>query len=62
VNVSIQSRSILTAALLAIGKQAQSNYVYRAQPVPYDWVPGGTPHAEKAVKAPALSEYHVVSQ
>jgi len=26
-----------------------SNWVYRAQPVPYDWVPAGTPHAEKAV-------------
>jgi hypothetical protein len=31
---------------------ALSNYVYRAQPVPYDWVPGGTPHSEQAVTPP----------
>lgn len=27
----------------------ESNWVYRATPVPYDWVPTGTPHAEQAV-------------
>jgi len=26
-----------------------NNWVYRAQPVPYDWVPAGTPHSEQAV-------------
>jgi hypothetical protein len=26
-----------------------TNRVYRAQPVPYDWVPEATPHSEKAV-------------
>jgi hypothetical protein len=36
-----------------------SNYVYRAQPVPYDWVPAGTPHTEKAVTAPDLSTFRV---
>jgi hypothetical protein len=41
------------------GKTSLSNYVYRAQPVPYDWVPAGTPHAEKPVKAPDLSTYRV---
>ena len=29
-----------------------SNWVYRAQPVPYDWAPDGTPHAETPVTAP----------
>lgn len=28
-----------------------SNTVYRAQPVPYGWVPAGTPHSEKPVNA-----------
>jgi hypothetical protein len=36
-----------------------SNWVYRAQPVPYDWVPAGTPHSEKSVVAPALPGFHV---
>jgi hypothetical protein len=31
------------------GKKVQSNVVYRAQPVPYDWTPPGTPHGERAV-------------
>ena len=34
------------------GKKVQSNVVYRAQPVPYDWVPPGTPHGECAVVPP----------
>jgi hypothetical protein len=29
-----------------------TNWVYRAQPVPYDWVPSGTPHPENAVTPP----------
>jgi hypothetical protein len=36
-----------------------SNWIYRATPVPYDWVPAGTPHAEKAVVPPDLSSFHV---
>jgi hypothetical protein len=31
------------------GNAASSNYVYRAQPVPYEWVPEGTPHAQDVV-------------
>jgi Arylsulfotransferase (ASST) len=34
------------------GKSVLSNFVYRAQPVPYSWVPAGTPHAENAVLPP----------
>jgi len=25
----------------------KSNYAYRVQAVPYDWVPAGTPHTER---------------
>jgi Arylsulfotransferase (ASST) len=32
---------------LAGRPQPTSNYVYRAQAVPYDWVPAGTPHRER---------------
>jgi len=36
-----------------------SNWVYRAQPVPYNWVPDGTPHEETAAKTPDLANFHV---
>jgi hypothetical protein len=39
-----------------------SNWVYRAQPVPYGWVPEGTPHAERAVHAPDLASFRVPPQ
>lgn len=38
-------------------KDVYSNWVYRAQPVPYDWVPAGTPHAEKAVAVRDPAQY-----
>jgi hypothetical protein len=38
-----------------------SNWVYRAQPVPYAWVPDGTPHAQKPVRTPDLASFHVPS-
>jgi hypothetical protein len=41
------------------GSPVRSNYVYRALPVPYEWAPEGTPHAEKAVVAPAPEAYHL---
>jgi hypothetical protein len=34
-------------------------WVYRAQPVPYDWAPKGTPHTESPVAAPDLASFHV---
>jgi len=40
-------------------RKVSSNFVYRAQPVPYDWVPAGTPHAERAVVPPDLATYRV---
>lgn len=36
-----------------------SNSVYRAQPVPYEWVPAGTQHAERAVVPPDISKFRV---
>jgi Arylsulfotransferase (ASST) len=36
-----------------------SNQVYRCQPVPYNWAPSGTAHAERAVVAPDLATFRV---
>lgn len=36
-----------------------SNYVYRAQAVPYDWVPAGTPHSQRPVTAPVEANFRV---
>lgn len=33
------------------GRQVRTNWVYRAQPVPFDWVPEGTPHSERPLDA-----------
>ncbi len=40
-------------------QQISSNTVYRAQPVPYDWVPEGTPRAEKPVKPVDIKTFRV---
>jgi len=40
---------------------ANRNWIYRAQPVPYDWVPEGTPHSEEAVVRPDNRTYRVNS-
>ncbi len=44
------------------GKKILSNWVYRAQPVPYNWVPVGTSHAERAVVPPDLGSFHLPPQ
>jgi hypothetical protein len=44
------------------GKEVVTNWVYRAQPVPYDWVPAGTPHGEHAVVPPDLRSFHLPAQ
>lgn len=36
-----------------------ANWVFRAQPVPYEWVPEGTPHAETAVERPDNAAFRV---
>lgn len=41
------------------GKVVQSNWIYRAQPVPYEWVPAATPRSERAVAVPDLSRFRV---
>jgi hypothetical protein len=41
------------------GRDVEANAVYRAQPVPYDWAPAGTPHDERPVIPPDLSTFHV---
>src|SRR6516162_4146010 len=44
------------------GKRLVTNWIYRAQPVPYDWVPPGTPHGERAVVAPDLTTFRVPAE
>jgi len=43
------------------GRDTSNNQLYRGQPVPYAWVPAGTPHSEKAVVPPELSQFHLPS-
>ena len=38
-----------------------SNYIFRAQPIPYTWVPEGTTRSEIAVIPPDISEFQVPS-
>ncbi|MCQ8181922.1 arylsulfotransferase family protein [Methylomonas sp. SURF-1] len=38
------------------GKPTSSPAVYRAQPVPYAWVPAGTPHSENPVTLPEAAK------
>jgi len=45
----------------ATGRTTTNFQLYRGQPVPYEWVPAGTPHSEKAVNAPELGQYRVQS-
>jgi hypothetical protein len=47
-----------THALLA-GQKVYSNWVYRAQPVPFDWVPEGTPHADAPVTELDITTFRV---
>ena len=41
------------------GKPFANSLTYRAQPVPYDWVPEGTPHMEKPVKELDVTTFRV---
>jgi hypothetical protein len=43
------------------GQDTSNNQLYRGQPVPYAWVPAGTPHSEKAMVPPELSQFHLPS-
>ncbi len=44
---------------LGEGRPVRTNWVYRALPVPYDWVPEGVPHSEKAVKELDPAKFHL---
>jgi hypothetical protein len=39
--------------------QGKRNWMYRAQPIPYDWIPEGTGRSENAVTAPDNASYRV---
>ena len=41
------------------GRRVVSYQLYRAQPVPYDWVPAGTPHSEKPVTPPDNAQFRI---
>jgi Arylsulfotransferase (ASST) len=43
----------------ATGHPNANNQLYRAQPVPYDWVPKGTAHAERAVAAVDVGQFRL---
>ena len=38
---------------------ADRNWIYRAQPVPYDWIPEDTPRSENPVIPPKIQNYRV---
>lgn len=41
------------------GRKSVNNQLYRAQPVPYEWLPAGTEHTEIPVIPPELSQFHI---
>ena len=43
------------------GRTVANYQLYRAQPVPYDWVPAGTPYSEKPVTLPNNTQFRVPS-
>ena len=46
-------------AEILLGRRSVTNAVYRAVPIPYDWVPAGTPHSEAAIVPPDVSTFRV---
>ncbi len=41
------------------GRAIVNRQLYRAQPVPYDWVPTGVEHTEQAVVPPAIDDFRI---
>jgi hypothetical protein len=41
------------------GKSIMTNWTFRATPVPYEWVPDGTPHDEYSVTPPSNSSFRL---
>jgi hypothetical protein len=42
--------------------EMETNWVFRAQPVPYDWVPDDTPRSETAVTPPSVRQFRVTPE
>lgn len=38
---------------------SMTNFIFRAQPIPYDWVPEGTEHSENPVQPPENTEFRI---
>lgn len=45
---------------IGFDREVSTNWVYRAQPIPYDWVPDGTPHQEDAITPPKKYPNHPI--
>jgi hypothetical protein len=43
---------------LYTAREVSTNWVFRAQPIPYDWAPEGTPHSEKPVMRIDITTFH----
>jgi hypothetical protein len=41
------------------GREILTNWTYRAQPVPYAWVPPQTPRSESPVRPPDVTQFRV---
>ncbi len=41
------------------GRMVSTNWIYRAQPVPYEWVPPGTPREQDPVIPPRNAQFHL---
>ncbi len=46
-------------SLNAEKRTVSTNWVFRAQPIPYDWAPEGTPRSEKGVAPIDIKNYRV---
>jgi hypothetical protein len=40
-------------------REISTNWVFRAQPIPYDWVPEDTPRSENPVKKLDVTEFRI---
>jgi len=47
------------ARALVGGREILTNWTYRAQPVPYAWVPPQTPRSESPVRPPDVTQFRV---
>jgi len=45
--------------IMGEGHKVNTNWVFRAQPIPYDWVPDGTPHSEIPLAKIGITSFRV---